>query len=122
MTFGVTEGCQDCKYTDCVVVCPVECFYKDEKMLYIHPDECIDCCACCPECPVGAIFPEAEVPEKWSEYLQINTDRARALKDTGNITEKVEPLLGPRCQGPLAGQLDGGEPVNPAAAESAPRV
>lgn len=98
MTFVVTEGCHDCKYTDCVAVCPVECFYQDDKMLYIHPDECIDCCVCCPECPVGAIFPEAEVPGKWSQYLQINADRARALKNTGHITEKVEGLQGPGCK------------------------
>jgi ferredoxin len=103
MTFVVTEGCHDCKYTDCVVVCPADCFYQDEKMLYIHPDECIDCCACCPECPVGAIFPEAEVPAKWGHYLEINAERARALKETGNITEKAEPLQGPECREPLPG-------------------
>src|SRR5206468_2888394 len=101
MTFVVTEGCHVCKYTDCVVVCPVDCFYQDEKRLYINPDQCIDCCACCSECPVGAIFPEQEVPEKWAGYLQLNADRARALMDSGNITEKVEALNGPECKGPL---------------------
>jgi len=103
MTFVVTEGCHDCKYTDCVAVCPVDCFYQDDKMLYIHPDVCIDCCACCPECPVGAIFPDHEVPSKWEPYIQLNADRARALEDTGNITEVVEPLDGPGCQPPLPG-------------------
>ena len=58
MTHVVAEPCFACKYTDCVVVCPVECFYEGEKMLYIHPDECIDCEACVPECPVEAIFHE----------------------------------------------------------------
>ena len=52
MTHVVAEPCFNCKYTDCVVVCPVECFYEGESMLYIHPDECIDCEACIPECPV----------------------------------------------------------------------
>ena len=56
MTHVVAKPCFACKYTDCVVVCPVECFYEGEQMLYIHPDECIDCEACVPECPVDAIF------------------------------------------------------------------
>ena len=56
MTHIVAEPCFNCKYTDCVVVCPVECFYEGEKILYIHPDECINCGACEPECPVEAIF------------------------------------------------------------------
>ena len=63
MTHVVAEPCFDCKYTDCVVVCPVECFYEGEKMLYIHPDECIDCEACVPECPVEAIFHEDNLPD-----------------------------------------------------------
>ena len=68
----VTEACIKCKYTDCVVVCPVECFYEGESMLYIHPDECIDCEACVPECPVEAIFEEEDFPEKWTKYIKIN--------------------------------------------------
>ncbi len=62
MTHVVAEPCFNCKYTDCVVVCPVECFYEGESMLYIHPDECIDCEACVPECPVEAIFHEDNLP------------------------------------------------------------
>ena len=62
MTHVVAQPCFGCKYTDCVVVCPVECFYEGEQILYIHPDECIDCEACVPECPYEAIFPEEEVP------------------------------------------------------------
>src|SRR6185312_13622857 len=65
MTHVVCEPCFACKYTDCVVVCPVECFYEGEKMLYIHPDECIDCEACVPECPVEAIFHKDYVQEGW---------------------------------------------------------
>ncbi len=62
MTYIVGEPCFNCKYGDCVEVCPVDCFYQDENALYINPDECIDCDACKPECPVDAIFPEEEGP------------------------------------------------------------
>lgn len=62
MTYIVGEPCVTCKYGDCVDVCPVDCFYQDDNMLYINPDECIDCDACVPECPVDAIFPEEEDP------------------------------------------------------------
>ena len=68
MTHVVAEPCFGCKYTDCVVVCPVECFYEGEKILYIHPDECIDCEACVPECPVEAIFHEDNLPEQWADF------------------------------------------------------
>ena len=74
MTHVITEPCILCKYTDCVVVCPVECFYEGEQILYIHPDECIDCGACQPACPVEAIFRDEDVPEKWQQYIQINAD------------------------------------------------
>ena len=60
MTYVVTEVCIKCKYTDCVEVCPVDCFYEGENMLVIHPDECIDCGVCEPECPVEAIKPDTE--------------------------------------------------------------
>ncbi len=72
MTFVVTESCIKCKYTDCVEVCPVDCFYEGPNFLVIHPDECIDCALCEPECPVDAIFSEDELPEKYTEYLEIN--------------------------------------------------
>jgi ferredoxin len=68
MTYVVCEPCYDCKYTDCVAVCPMECFYQDEMMLYIDPVECIDCGACVPVCPVSAIFAADDLPEKWKEY------------------------------------------------------
>ncbi len=68
MTYVVTEVCIKCKYTDCVEVCPVDCFYEGENMLVIHPDECIDCGVCEPECPVDAIKPDTEPNlEKWLE-------------------------------------------------------
>jgi ferredoxin len=72
MTFVVAEPCINCKYTDCVAVCPVDCFYEGENFLVINPDECIDCGACVPECPAEAIFDENELPEKWAEYKQLN--------------------------------------------------
>jgi ferredoxin len=75
MTFVVTDACVRCKYTDCVEVCPVDCFYEGENMLVIHPDECIDCGVCEPECPVEAIRPESEDLLKWveinREYAQV---------------------------------------------------
>ena len=72
MTYIVIENCNACKYTDCVVVCPVECFYEGESMLYIHPDECIDCAACEPVCPVTAIFAEDDTPGEWESFINLN--------------------------------------------------
>jgi len=82
MTYIIVEPCIDTKDTACVDVCPVDCIHptKDEdefeeaEMLYIDPDECIDCGACEPVCPVEAIFPEEEVPEKWQSFIQKNYD------------------------------------------------
>jgi ferredoxin len=100
MAMVVTASCQDCKYTDCVVVCPCSCFYQDEKMLYIDPDDCIDCDACVPECPVEAIYQENSVPVQWQSYIGLNRERSQALKSAGdaNITDKQEPLVGPGCK------------------------
>ena len=69
MTFVVGENCINCKHTDCVEVCPVDCFYEGPNFLVIHPDECIDCALCEPECPVNAIFSEDELPEGESSGL-----------------------------------------------------
>mgnify|MGYP003331478968 CR=1 FL=1 len=74
MTYVVTEGCIQCKYTDCVDVCPVDCFVEGPNFLAIDPEECIDCGACEPECPVEAIFEESEVPDEWNKYIKINYD------------------------------------------------
>ena len=69
MPFVVTENCIKCKYTDCVEVCPVDCFYEGDNMLVIQPDECIDCGVCEPECPAEAIIPDTEPEaEKWLEF------------------------------------------------------
>jgi ferredoxin len=108
MTYIVGENCIKCVHTDCVEVCPVDCFYivkggkkrnaqdNDEQdnndaedlMLVIHPDECIDCALCEPECPVDAIFSEDELPEEESELLDIN---AHFAEHGPNITEKQDP-------------------------------
>lgn len=73
MPHVVVEPCVRCKFTDCVSVCPVDCFHEGENFLVIDPEECIDCGACIPECPVEAIFEEDDVPDKWSEYIELNT-------------------------------------------------
>ena len=90
MAMVVTEPCFGCKYTDCVVVCPAECFYEGESMVYIHPEECIDCGACVPECPVAAIFYEDDVPEDWKPYIDLNREMAPRCHW---ITEKKTPLV-----------------------------
>jgi ferredoxin len=85
MTYVVTEACIKCKYTDCVEVCPVDCFYEGDNMLVIHPDECIDCGVCEPECPADAIKPDTEPGlEKW---LEVNTEYAKRWP---NITQKKD--------------------------------
>ena len=87
----VTEPCFNCKYTDCVVVCPVDCFYEGQSILYINPEECIDCGACIPECPVEAIYTRDEVPEQWQDYIALNAEMAPQCQ---NISEKKAPLCG----------------------------
>lgn len=72
MAYVVADPCVKCKYTDCVAVCPVDCFYEGKNSLAINPDECIDCGACEPECPTTAIFEESELPAKWNVYVEIN--------------------------------------------------
>ena len=83
MTFVVTESCIKCKYTDCVEVCPVDCFYEGPNFLAINPDECIDCALCEPECPVNAIVSEDELPADQQEFLELN---ARLSNKWPNIT------------------------------------
>ncbi len=72
MAYVIADPCVKCKYTDCVAVCPVDCFYEGKNSLAINPDECIDCGACEPECPTTAIFEESELPSKWAIYKDIN--------------------------------------------------
>jgi len=75
MTYVVTESCIRCKYTDCVQVCPVDCFYEGENMLVIHPEECIDCGVCEPECPVEAIKPDTKAG--LNTWLSLNAEYAK---------------------------------------------
>lgn len=84
MTYVVQEPCVKCKYADCVEVCPVNCFYEGEDMLYINPDECIDCSACVPACPVEAIVPGDEAEESWTQKnaeFAYSDDTRRESKD-----------------------------------------
>ncbi|AMT87565.1 ferredoxin FdxA [Pseudomonas glycinis] len=89
MTFVVTDNCIKCKYTDCVEVCPVDCFYEGPNFLVIHPDECIDCALCEPECPAVAIFSEDEIPSGMENFIELNAELADIWP---NITEKKESL------------------------------
>ena len=77
MAYIVTESCIKCKYTDCVDVCPVDCFREGPNMLVIDPDECIDCTLCVPECPVEAILAEDDVPDAQREFVELNRELAK---------------------------------------------
>ena len=72
MTYVITENCIKCKYTDCVEVCPVDCFHEGPNFLVINPEECIDCSLCEPECPINAILSEDDLKEEDKKYLEIN--------------------------------------------------
>ena len=85
MTYVVTESCIRCKYTDCVEVCPVDCFREGPNFLVIDPDECIDCTLCVPECPVNAIYAEDDVPPEQQQFIALNAELA---KNWPSITEK----------------------------------
>ena len=89
MAFIVTEACIKCKYTDCVEVCPVDCFYEGPEFLVIHTDECIDCALCEPECPIDANLSEDELPENQIDFIEINAKLADVYP---NISEAKEPL------------------------------
>lgn len=88
MTFVVGENCIKCKHTDCVEVCPVDCFYEGPNFLVINPDECIDCALCEPECPVNAIFAEDDVPDDQQQFIELNAELA---EEWPVITEQKEP-------------------------------
>ena len=94
MTHVVTSNCVDCKFTDCVLVCPVDCFYEMEKQLVIDPDECIDCSACVAECPVEAIYAEDEIPDSEEASLEFNQVEAERIKNNGEepIVDQKDPL------------------------------
>ena len=77
MTYVVTDSCIMCKHTDCVDVCPVDCFVEGPNFLAINPDVCIDCAVCVPECPENAIYAEDDIPEDQKEFIQINAELSR---------------------------------------------
>jgi ferredoxin len=88
VTYIVGENCIKCKHTDCVEVCPVNCFYEGPNTLVIHPDECIDCGLCIPECPVNAIYAEADLPEDQSVFIEWNAELSQVWP---NINERKDP-------------------------------
>jgi ferredoxin len=107
MTHVVTESCINCKYTDCVDVCPVDCFREGPNFLTIDPDECIDCAVCIPECPVSAIYAEEDVPADQQHMIALNVELARSpnwpsitrrkapaadADDWQNVTDKLQHL------------------------------
>lgn len=89
MTFVVLENCIRCKYTDCVDVCPVDCFHEGPNCLVIDPEECIDCALCEPECPAEAILPEDDLTPEQQPFLELNAELA---KQWPVISEKKDPL------------------------------
>jgi ferredoxin len=94
MAHVVTSKCINCKFTDCVEVCPVACFYELDNQLVIHPEDCIDCTACVSECPVEAIYAEADVPAEFQAGIEQNSSESRRVKDSGKdaIVKKKDPL------------------------------
>jgi len=92
----VTNKCNGCKFTDCVEVCPVACFYELDNQVVIHPDDCIDCTACVDTCPVHAIYAEQDVPGEFTADVEFNAAQARQVKEAGTpaITAKKDALPG----------------------------
>src|SRR5260221_505867 len=110
MTYVIAEPCIDVKDKSCVEECPVDCIYEGNRMLYIHPDECVDCGACEPVCPVEAIFYEDDVPDQWKDFYKVNVDFFEDLGSPGGAskTGKIDrdhPLaasLPPQAEGECA--------------------
>jgi len=94
MAHVVTSKCSACKFTDCVEVCPVACFYELDNQVVIHPDDCIDCTACVDACPVQAIYSDQNVPAEFAADTEFNAAQARQVKDAGTpaITARKDPL------------------------------
>src|ERR1700736_4051591 len=94
MAHVVTNKCVGCKFTDCVLVCPVACFYELECQLVIHPEECIDCMACVDVCPVHAIYAGEDVPPEFRSDIEFNATEARRVQESGQgaIETKKDPL------------------------------
>jgi len=90
MAFVITNNCIKCKYTDCVEVCPVDCFHEGPNMLVIDPDECIDCTLCVPECPVDAIMAEEDVPEHMQQFIELNAELSKDWPIINSIKDAPE--------------------------------
>lgn len=103
MTHVVLESCIRCKYTDCVDVCPVDCFHEGPNMLVIDPDECIDCAVCIPECPVNAIQPEEDVPPAMAGLIALNAELASLWPV---ISKRKPPLPDAQAWNDIAGKLE----------------
>ena len=117
MAYVVADPCVKCKYTDCVAVCPVDCFYEGKNSLAINPDECIDCGACEPECPTTAIFEESELPSKLAVYKDINA-LVSGAKKAGDVDSASWPS---HLKDGAARSVGGSEPrqARPASAAAA---
>ncbi len=149
MAFVVTEPCIQCKYTDCVAACPVDCFREGPNFLVIDPGECIDCGACVPECPVEAIFDAEAVPEEWTEYIALNAQLAAVWPSIGDALDPMEtaeawkkvaakgayleldaaaaeaagrPVSGPAPGTPPSAEGDATDAAEPAPADAPPRA
>jgi len=94
MAHVVTSKCVNCKFTDCVEVCPVACFYEMDNQVVIHPEDCIDCTACVAECPVEAIYAEGDLPAEFQPNTEFNLTESHRIKDSGTsaILKKKDPL------------------------------
>ena len=103
MTFVVTENCIKCKYTDCVEVCPVDCFHEGPNFLVIDPDECIDCTLCEPECPANAIFAEDDLPDAQRNFIDLNAELCRGWP---TITERKDALDDANAWNGISDKLD----------------
>ncbi|GAA1380954.1 ferredoxin family protein [Pseudonocardia kongjuensis] len=91
MTYVIAEPCVDLLDRACIDECPVDCIYEGSRMLYIHPDECVDCGACEPVCPVEAIYYEDDVPQQWASYSSVNADFFATLGSPGGAS-RVGPV------------------------------
>ena len=89
MAFVVTENCIKCKFTDCVDVCPVDCFHVGPNFLVIDPDECIDCTLCEPECPANAIFAEEELPKGQEQFAELNAELSKIWPVITNVQDSM---------------------------------
>ena len=115
MTYVITQACVDVLDKACIDECPVDCIYEGDRMLYIHPDECVDCGACEPVCPVEAIYYEDDVPDKWKDFYNANVEFFSDLGSPGGAAKtgkigKDHPLvaaLPPQAEGSLTTPLPG---------------